>query len=266
MFEIWDERPAAWAAAQGSAMEGARVMTGRVLLGTAWAAAVLGAGMARAQSTTIAFEASLDYVDWSATVHANPGDTVYVRMRVRLDGAAALGLAGISCMPTLSRWNSLAGDSLQPFTPEPNLGVPFEPLNTGRLYPFASSHLPSGDIPSSVSGDTLVIGRAGTNVFGVSLSQLTPNLAGVVFNPSPVPNLFVYAVHVGDWGERWMVADAPPQYGANQRGSWYTQANGLNSLNANVQSIDTATIHVTPAPGGTALIVGVSWLAGRRRR
>lgn len=232
----------------------------------ACAALALGAGAARGQTTAIVFDASLDYVNWSAAIDANPGDTVYVRMRVRLDGATSLGLAGMTCTPTLSQWSVAAGDTLEPFTPESNHGVPFEPFNTGRLHPFASSGLPLGFIPSSVNGATLVIGRNGSYVFGVATSQLTQALGGGDFNTSLFPNVFVYSVRLSDAGERRMIADAPMQWVGNQRAAWYMQANGLNSMNSTVDGVETATIHVAPAPGVLELGAGLGMLATLRRR
>jgi len=235
----------------------------------ACAALALGAGAARGQTTAIVFDASLDYVNWSAAIDANPGDTVYVRMRVRLDGATALGLAGISCQPTLTSWNAPAGDVLMGWTSSGGGAVPFEPYNTGKIRPFGSGtqtivgHVDGGLVLRIADERAVPPNQA---LWGVGLSQSTPNLSGTNFNTAGYPITFVYEVQLGDAGERWMVADAPAQYVANGRATWYMQSNGLNSMNSTVDGVETATIHVAPAPGVLGLGAGLGMLATPRRR
>ncbi len=55
------------------------------------------ARVSAAQTTRITFEASADPpsgTSWTSDLTVSPGATVYVRMRVRLEGGTALGLGG----------------------------------------------------------------------------------------------------------------------------------------------------------------------------
>src|SRR5262245_12710426 len=71
------------------------------------------AASAHAQNTQLTFEASVNGGPWTGgTAAAAPGDEVRVRLSVRLVNTTrtTLGACGIILQPTLSGWNTPAGD------------------------------------------------------------------------------------------------------------------------------------------------------------
>lgn len=248
---------------------------------------------ASAQTTRITFEASADpptATSWTNDLTVAPGATVYVRMRVRLEGWTALGLAGLTTQPTLTNWT--AADERLPFT-FPGLDVFGAPssetsfmgnhvaadpqANTGRMFPFGSS----GQGPASATGlltsfvdnaNTLRFAgskntTATTNLaWGVASSQLTPALAGTNFHSGLDAMVFRYAVRLGgQLDARDLVATMPRSYLNLGRSSWYICYNCLSSLNAPIGGIDAATIHVVPSPGTVASGLLALGLVRRRR-
>lgn len=250
------------------------------------------AAAANAQSTNVVQEVSLNGSSWGSTVNATPGQTVYVRVRVQLSGATALGLAGITHQPTLSGWNPGGGDTRVDFTAtglnnscppgaqtEPAFaGRHVDGTNataTGRIFPFGSAGMnttsASGILTSLVDGGNVLrfagskATTATTNAaWGVNSAQLTPQLNGSCFNSSLDVVVFRYAITIGaTHGSANLVTGVA---GVSQnRGTWYLNAGGTQTLNADVGTVTNATI-VIPTPGALALL-GLGGLAvGRRRR
>ncbi len=248
--------------------------------------------IADAQHTRITIEASTDpAAGWANEVTVAPGATVFVRVRVRLKGATALGLAGLAYQPTLSNWT--ASDERVPFT-FPGLDGAGGALtetsynasqvrstpetNTGRLFPFGASGQgstsASGLLTSFVDGGNTLRFSGSKNTaptvnlaWGVQSVQLTPLLAGKNFHFGVDALVFRYAVRLGDQsGARDLVATLPPTHINLGRSSLYICYNCLAVLNAPVGHVDSATIHLVPGPGAVAAW-GVVALActGRRR-
>lgn len=249
---------------------------------------------ASAQTTRITFEASADpptATSWTNDLTVAPGATVYVRMRVRLEGATAYGLAGITTQPTLTNWTS--ADSVLPFT-FPGLDmygaptietayegrhVPAEPQsNTGRIFPWATSTQnaasASGLRTSFVDGGNTLRFAGSKNTmatintaWGVASSQFTAQLGGTNFVADLDVVVFRYGVRVGDAGAaRDLSATMPVSYVNLGRASWYQNAN-MGGVNAPVTAIDPATIHVLPSQAPLAAgVLSIATASGRRRR
>lgn len=206
---------------------------------------------------------------WSDSAFASPGSTVHVRIRVALDGATALGLAGLTMQPVLQGWRPDLGDTVVPFTyPGLNMtatsssyGTPVSETsytgrnvmdsgtNTGRMFPFGSA----GQTAASSSGLLTSFNDAGnvlrfagsknttatTNTaWGVGIAQLPqtsilPNYAaGAFFNSSLDVVVFRYAVTLSsDTTPRSLLATVPAGYISGNKAAWYTQANGAAATN-----------------------------------
>lgn len=248
--------------------------------------------IASAQTTRITFEASADppsATSWTSDLAVAPGATVYVRMRVRLEGWTALGLAGLTAQPTLTNWKGVDDRLAFTFPGLDGAGAPTTETayegrhvpagpqgNTGRMFPWGASPQgvasASGLLTSFVDGgNTLRFAgskntTATTNLaWGVSTAQLTTQLGGTNFEGGLDVVVFRYSVMLGDAGTpRDLVATMPPAYVSNGRSSWYICHNCLAALNAPVGAIDAATIHVVPSPGPIA--AGLLALTCVRRR
>lgn len=223
---------------------------------------------AYAQTSQIYNEFSIDNGStWSTSASTTPGSTVHVRVRVALDGATALGLAGMTFQPVLQGWRPDLGDTRVSFTvPGLNMtatsssyGTPVTEssyngrnvmdsgANTGRIFPFGAA----GQGPGSSSGlltsftDTGNVLRfagskavtATTNLgWGVGISQLpqasiiTPWFPGAHFNTSLDVVVFRYAITLSeDTTPRELTATIPSGYISGNRASWYTQPNGTEA-------------------------------------
>lgn len=249
------------------------------------------AAAASAQSTNVVQEVSLNGNDWGSTVTAAPGSTVYVRVRVQLTGATALGLAGITHQPTLSNWNAAGGDTRVDFTatgldnqcpPGAQTEAGFvgrhvagtPATNTGRIFPFGSAGMnatsASGLLTSHVDGGNLLrfagskATAATTNpAWGVNSAQLTPQLNGSCFVTGLNVVVFRYAITVGATHGSATLETGMAAVSQN-RGTWFLNAAGTQTLNATIGTVTNASI-VIPTPGALALL-GLGGLAVSRRR
>lgn len=244
-----------------------------------------------AQTTNISFEVSRDALFWSSEVALLPNTTYYVRMRVQLIGATALGLGGLTGMPTLSNWRPDLGDERLPFTfPGLNSACPPAlqteagfvgrhvdrnvPTNTGRLFPFGAA----GMSPTSASGLLTsfndpggILRFAGSKAatsttsptWGVSFGQLTPQLNGSCFNSSLDVIVFRYAVRIGS--SRFSSLTTGVSEITNARATWLLNSAGTQTLNASIGEVRTARIDI-PAAGSWGLIAVAGVAATRRRR
>lgn len=261
----------------------------------------LAAGLATLSGTSLAQTANIRFEvtttpeiagSWGPTAERVPGQTYYFRMWVRLVGATALGLAGLTCSPTLSGWNAAGGDVRMPFTfpgldnrvpatPQTEVGYvgrhvdPNVPTNTGRMYPFGAG----GMRPTSASGvlvshndpgGTLRFGghratTATTNVaWGMAITQLPPEMNGTSFNSSLDVVVFRYAVALSasDLSERQLRTDASNF--TLTRTAWWLNADGTEGLHVPIGTITNAAI--VPGPGAAGLMLAVLGFAGARRR
>lgn len=206
---------------------------------------------------------------WSSSAFASPGSTVHVRIRLALEGATSLGLAGITMQPVLQGWRPDLGDSVVPFTyPGLNMtatsssyGTPVSETsyngrnvmdsgtNTGRMFPFGAS----GQGPASASGLITSFNDAGNELrfagsknttattntsWGVAIAQLPLTsvlpgyTAGAFFNSSLDVVVFRYAVTLSsDTTPRSLVATVPAGHISGNKAAWYTQANGAAATN-----------------------------------
>jgi hypothetical protein len=237
-------------------------------------AGLAAAPVALAQETTIRFEVSSDYGDtWQDSIRVIAGQRVDVRMRVELTtppvGQTVLGLAGLTCQPTLSNWFPAIGDTRHPFTFEgansldcpctesayngrhvvDGLGV------TGRIYPFGSGgqgHTSGSGILTSFNDPENRLRFAGSKwvsfttavQWGVSNAQNPLTLAtNGRFNPSRYVTVFKYAVSIGrSVEERTMIASQMMLNGHIVK--WYLNASGTSVLNSNDVAIIPATVTV----------------------
>jgi hypothetical protein len=253
---------------------------------------------AQGQVTAVYTEASLDGGQtWSNAVNAAPGSTVYVRTRVALEGATALGLVGTNFQPTLSGWRASLGDTrlgfqfpginVQPgFVGQPLTETSYQGSNvfdapgaTGRIFPYGGSGMgfaSAGGLLTSFNDPGNVLRFAGSKnttastnpAWGVTITQTPPGWIGTYFNTSLDVVVFKYAVTLSaDPTARTLVAEVPLANFSLPRASWYTDASGLNPLYAPVvaSSLHPANIFV-PAPGGVVMGVLGAVVAARRRR
>lgn len=256
----------------------------------AWGMVSAAGSSARAQTTRIIFEVSQDATNWASFALFQPETIYYVRMRVRLEGATALGLAGLISMPTLSGWETQSGDVRLPFT-FPGLdsnGAPVsEPAysgrhvsrvpgtNTGRMLRFGAagqSDTSSSGLLTSFVDPGNVLRFAGSRAsdpvatpnWGVSISQIHGSLLQTTYDSSLDTVVFRYAIrtgfttHVGE-----MVVGLTQLVGSQV--SWYLNLGGTSRLVTLDPIVENARI-VIPARGsiGTMTIAGV--FALRRRR
>lgn len=229
------------------------------------------AGTARAQTTAIAYEVSTDYANWSREIQASPGATLYVRARIRLDGATTLGLQYATFGASLSNWRDADGDQILPFTSWTN-GVEYAPLNTGRLLPLADPRalaLGTTADPAGVMRIGLYAG-AGAKPQVMTYRQGPRQSLGTDFDPDPSPLLFVYALTLSEsWVEpRDLVASSyrTSTTSVSWNTGWYQSDSGTDSLLTSEVVHDFGTIHVIPAPGGAIAFLLIGSAAGRRRR
>jgi uncharacterized protein (TIGR03382 family) len=251
------------------------------------------AAAANAQATNVIQEVSTNGSDWSSSVTVNPGATVFVRVRVALSGATALGLAGITHQPTLTNWNQGGtGDTHVAFTaaglnnscpPGAQTEAGFVGRHvdgtagtaTGRIFPFGSagmnatsasglltSHNDAGNLLRFAGSKAVA---ATTNLaWGVNSAQLTPQLNGSCFVSSLDVVVFRYAVTLSSTNTTARVLSTGNAGVSQNRGTWYLNAGGTQTLNANIGTVTNATINV-PTPGALALL-GLGGLAVSRRR
>lgn len=265
----------------------------------ALAAGLFISAAAHAQQTTITIEASTDSgATWSRDATVPSGSTFWVRIRARLSGATALGLAGFTMQPTLTNFVAASGFIRQAFT-SPGLdshGTPTSetaydgrhvspgvPTNTGRMFPFGAAGQgetsASGTLTSFVdqgnvlrfAGDHATTPDQPFLAWGVGISQLPPSLAGAAFDASLDATVFRYAVTTGTYvGSYSALASVPlstlyPRDGTGGPSVyWYTDAHGAY-VRTSVTLIEAATIHGVPAPGSILALGGLLCM-GRRRR
>lgn len=282
------------------------VVRGSVAPGAVRSAAVFAAlaffagapASASAQITRIINEVSSDGgLTWSSRVDTEPGSRVDVRVRVQLEGATALGLAGLTFQPTLSNWRSDLGDTRIAFT-SPGLNADGQPQTeagfvgrhvrdaagvTGRVFPFGaagqgpgttSGLLTSFNDPGNIlrfGGSKAIVATTNTT-WGVSASQLPPAFLGSNFASSLDVVVFKYAVSLSnDPGGRLMTATVPFNLiadGSQSLGvAYYTSVTGGSTIRGSLSesNIVPATIGA-PSPGATSLVL-VAWgVMGRRKR
>lgn len=236
-----------------------------------------------AQNTQLIFEASnTQGQSWSPALTVQPGETVYVRLRIRLTNqgtTTVLGLGGLTHDPKLSPWNSIVDECL-PFT-DPINPVPEEPqTNTGRIMPFAAGGLgtstPTPPLGCYVDGNALHFvprrpdPQTSNLAWGISSGQTPPSSAGTNFHYGTDAVVFRYSVRVGDSGaERDLIATQDLSGLVGTRASWYRTDGGTRSLLTTIRPEDIfpATIHVLPTPGALgACAIGSYFLTSRRRR
>lgn len=235
------------------------------------------ASWARAQTTNIVFEAAVNpqsEADWHSSVTAAPGETVFVRMRIRLGGGTALGLAGATTQPTLSRWYPENGDVRREFDAQPVMRD--EHQRTGRVFPFASagmnatsasgiltSHKDPGNILRF--GGSKAITATINPAWGVNHAQLTQQLNGTSFATDLDVLVFRYAIELSNTRLEARTMTTGVAAVSQNRGTWYLNAAGTQTLNADIGTITNASIIVTPAPDGITLLA-IGGLASVRRR
>lgn len=255
--------------------------------GLAAAASAQSTNIIQQVTTTPANEAS-----WTNEITVAPGATVYVRVRIVLSGATALGLAGLNHQPSLSGWNAGGGDTRLDFTfpgydnacppgVQTEAGFtgrhvdPTVPTNRGRMWPYGSAGMndtsASGILTSLVDGgNTLRFAgskntTATTNAaWGVNTAQLPAQLIGTCFNSTLDAVVFKYAITVGATHGSADFVTGMANVSQN-RATWYLNPGGTQTLNATIGTVSNATIHV-PTPGALALLGLGGLVAGRRRR
>jgi len=251
------------------------------------------AASANAQNTKLIFEASVNGGPWTMNLaEANPGDVVKIRLSAALinyNGTRSiLGFSGITLQPTLSGWNAGSGDTVAGFDAfsDTRAGGGVAAGGNGRQFPFntgapMTTSSPSGEATTFVDGGNTLrwsgaLNTAGGSTLtrGLGLAQQTQGLLGGDFSTSTNPVLFVYQVTIGASragaadGSEFLTASAPLNLINLARGSWYTAANGLNTVNAAVttDTIMPVRINIVPTPGALALLGLGGLVAGRRRR
>jgi hypothetical protein len=241
--------------------------------------------LAHAQRTVISVEASFDGGQtWVGSLSQAPGGRVQIRARVSLEGATAVGLAGLVMQPMVYPWR--AADTALPFS-FPGLSnegdstsetayngrhVRSEPLsNTGRMFPF-------GCIGQGADSSTGLLGAhldpggalrfAGSRaqsiqdeVWGVQIAQMPPVLLGTLFNGASSVVVFKYEVELQPEAHRQISFDIAGLY--LDRVTWYQSSDGLDLLHTPVTILPIITF---PAPGAVGLFGVVGVLAARRRR
>ena len=247
--------------------------------GVAIAAVMAGAAsLARAQTTHIVFEAAVNpqsEADWRSSVTVDPGTRVFVRMRIQLSGATALGLAGATTQPTLSQWHPESGDVRRDFDPPPILRD--EHQRTGRVYPFiaggmnatsASGILTSHNDPGNIlrfAGSKAITATINP-AWGVNQAQLTQQLNGTSFASDLDVLVFRYAIELSNTRLEARTMTTGVAAVSQNRGTWYLNATGTQTLNASIGTITNASIIVTPGPGAIGLLASAGVVALRRRR
>lgn len=252
-------------------------------------AIVAAAGLASAANaaTAINFDVSLDGNNWSSSVDAGTGSTVFVRMRVQLSGATALGFSGMTIQPVLSNWNGADVRNGFTFPGVDNTGVattetaydgrhvPSTPAsNIGRMFPFGSGGQgiasSSGLLTSFVDGGNRLRFAGSKNTtestnpaWGVAIAQQPPSLAGTNFVSSTNATVFRYSITLGAGHTESLVASAVQLSGGLAK--WYLNTTGTSILNDNAITINPGTINI-PAPGAMALLGLGGLVAARRRR
>jgi hypothetical protein len=217
----------------------------------------LGAAAAGARAdvnTLVEWQVSPDNVHWTNTLIAQPGNLVFVRVRMSYIGAQApVAFASLVFQPTVSNWDAQGPqtDTLAPFvnggagsntsTPIGVVTNPADPTQFGRLSPFGRSALSStshlmGHVHTGGSGGapqgswlriaqaqiTNWIGQGGntTGGSGVPLGQLM----FVCRCTDPGPSLetqnvtmFKFGVHLSsDAAPRLLRIDSPPSAFGNR--------------------------------------------------
>jgi uncharacterized protein (TIGR03382 family) len=250
--------------------------------------AIAGLATAANAATAINFDVSNDGgATWSSSVAGAPGQTIYVRMRLALTGATAMGLSGITAQPVLSNWD--AGDVRNGFT-FPGImndgstgtetaydgrAVRTAPAtNVGRIFPYGAG----GQGVASSSGLLTSFVDAGnrlrfagsknttetTNVaWGLAISQQPASLGGTNYNQSINTEVFRYSITLGAAHSADMVAGITQVSGGLVK--WYLNAGGTSILNDNAITVNNGTISFIPAPGAMALL-GLGGLVATRRR
>ena len=140
------------------------------VIGSLVAVAGLAAAANAQVNTRVDWQVSMDNVNWSTNVNAQPGNLVFVRALVSYTGTAApLGLASLVFQPTVANYD-LAGtmDVLSPFvnggqggntsTPLGVVSNTADPTQFGRISPFGRSALSS---TSFLKGHTHTGGSGG---------------------------------------------------------------------------------------------------------
>jgi hypothetical protein len=191
----------------------------------------------------------LDNTNWSSSVTANPGQTVYSRALVSYTGTASpIGLASLIFQPTVSNWDDTPpADMLLPFvnngqgsntsTPPGVVTNPNDPTQFGRVSPFGRSSTSSSSalrgfvqtgpgpttnpVPAgpwlrfAQSQVTAWIGGTGntTGGSGVPIAQLS-NVGRGTADPAFLAQtqdvqVFKFGVQLGDLTGRTMVIDSP---------------------------------------------------------
>lgn len=256
--------------------------------GVAFVAVAAGAAACvHAQTTRVIFEATTTpgiASAWQSSITVDPGATVYVRIRVRLEGATALGLAGITTAPTLDHWRH-ALDTPVPFTfpglnnscpPLPQTETayvgrhvsPDVPTNTGRMYPFGSAAAGRAILWNYEGDEVLRLGNGFADfppiTYWVNHAQLTPQLNGSCFNSSLDVVVFRYAVQLAATQDSPRAMTATASSISQNRGTWYLNAAGTQTLNVNAV-VDSAVVLVTPGPGVWG-VIGIAGVCVSRRK
>lgn len=257
------------------------------MIGLAGALAVCAA--ASAQVTRLSFEVSRDALNWSVVEGWQPQTTYYVRLRVRLEQATAIGLSGLTCEPTLSGWSQATGDERLPFTFPglDNTGLPTSETaydgrqvsaapatNLGRIFPFGSGGqglASSSGLLTSFTDPGNVLRFAGSRwsseiagPWGVSLRQQPAALMGTNFVASLDAVVFRYAIRSGDAPiQNEMVASLVGLAGGMVR--WYRDLDGLFIIDNSEVVVESARI-VVPTPAALAMFGAVIAGSARRRR
>jgi len=217
------------------------------------AAMIASAGLSSAAdavvNTRVDWQVSLDNMNWSTSVTANPGQTVYSRALVSYTGTATpVGLASMTFQPTVSNWDDTPpADMLLPFvnngqgsntsTPPGVVTNPNDPSQFGRISPFGRSSTSSSSairgfvqtgpgpatnpVPPGTwlriaqSQVTAWIGGTGntTGGSGVNIAQLS-NVGRTTSDPAFLAQtqniqVFKFGVTLGDLTGRTMVVDSP---------------------------------------------------------